>query len=346
MTLRLRSNTWWWDGYVEGKRQRLSLRTADAREARKRAAEIERAALRGKFIAPERPTMTFRAAYDTASTLRDAWRTSKSAATLNNTFRHLCEAFGEHSALETAGQDEVDQYVLRLVREGVSPSQINTRMSMLSVLRRTAKLPALFMERRKPNKPRKRVFTVAEMNALEQWALDRGEVAYWRLLVLLRETGARLSEPLRANPGDVATYAHENGAKVVAITYRDTKDNGKDRTVPLSTAAQGAAAHLPLGINFDRAQTLWEAARRDLKLGKDAVHHTYRHTFATTWAPIVGPALVAQWLGHTNTRTTAGYTHLNVGHLLPLAQALEGAQVARPQAPLVLSNHYVSAGPA
>ena len=312
MPLKLRGSTWWWDGYVDGKRQRVSLRTDDAREARKRATEIERAALLGRFIAPERPSLTLRAAYDSAWALREGWRGSKSHATIANTFRHLCAEWGEQVALEGIGQEQVEAYTVKLVRAGVSPSQINARLSMLSVLRRQARLPALVMPRRTPNKPRSRIFTDAEMDRIE----DAAEGPMLSLLVLLRETGARLSELLGAQP------QHLSGG---VLTFPDTK-SGYARSVPLTRAAQRVAV-FPLGITFDQAQHGWQRLRESLALGDDAVMHTYRHTLATRLVASHGPALAAAWLGHRSTRTTAGYTHLDVRHLVPLAQALEGAQI-------------------
>lgn len=316
MTIRLRGSTWWWDGYVDGKRQRVSLRTDDAREAKRRAAEIDRAVVRGRFIAPERPSMTLRQAYDAAWALREGWRQSKSHATIENTFRHLCAEWGEQAALEGVGQDQVEAYVVKLTRAGVSPSQINARLSMISVLRRQAKLAPLVMPRRAPGKPRSRIFTDAEMDRIEAFFRERQHAPMYALVVLLRETGARLSEVLGARP------EHVSGG---VLTFPDTK-SGYARSVPLTARAQVAAMQLPIAISFSRAQVLWQKAREALALGEDAVMHTYRHTLATRLVAGHGAALAAAWLGHRSTRTTAGYTHLDVRHLLPLAQGLEGAQ--------------------
>lgn len=63
-------------------------------------------------------------------------------------------------------------------------------------------------------------------------------------------------------------------------------------------------------------------ARDRAGLGKDVVLYTNRHTFATAAAGKIGDLELAALLGHTSTRTTSRYVHLNAERLREIVAKL------------------------
>jgi integrase len=101
-----------------------------------------------------------------------------------------------------------------------------------------------------------------------------------------------------------------------------------ERHVPLNTEAQMALERLVTSIGeytptkFRRA---WEKARFDIaRNDKHFVFHVCRHTAASRLANelAVNEALIAQILGHTDTRTTRKYVHPNKNALMSAVERL------------------------
>lgn len=83
----------------------------------------------------------------------------------------------------------------------------------------------------------------------------------------------------------------------------------------------------------ERIQSLrraFAAAARRAKLPADLHQHDLRHRRVTTWlAEGKNPVHVKEALGHTDLRTTMGYTHLAREHLKSLVEARAGTGLAR-----------------
>jgi integrase/recombinase XerC len=100
----------------------------------------------------------------------------------------------------------------------------------------------------------------------------------------------------------------------------------KELTGPIFLNSRGR----PWSSNAIRLRVRW--LRKKLKLHKDengenVVAYTMRHTHAT-WAAAAGvrDRLLAELMGHTTTRTTARYQHLQVEHLQAAMRLLEKAK--------------------
>lgn len=120
-------------------------------------------------------------------------------------------------------------------------------------------------------------------------------------IMILAYSGLRLGELLALTPEDT---------KGGAIYVRRSK-TGKSRSVPIHRAIRKAVTRLPITHPRRYVQTLFERARKAVKL--DHVHlHDIRHSFAS-WLINQGVDLytVGTLLGHASPVTTQRYSHLN-----------------------------------
>ena len=124
-------------------------------------------------------------------------------------------------------------------------------------------------------------------------------------LLFLADTGARLGELARLNPGDIS----QNHVGYIA------KVNGKTgfRYVPISWDTCNALVnYLPLGWTTDWLGRLISTAFDDAYVVGTA--HTLRHTFATLWK---GDEFALQRImGHSTIVTTVRYRHLRTEQLI------------------------------
>jgi len=191
------------------------------------------------------------------------------------------------------------------------------------VLRRAAKLAPLALPRQRPAKGRQRVYSVVEMDRIEQHFSAFQDCAMGALVLMLRETGARLGEILKAKPAHVQSLTDG----YPCLVLHDTK-GGYDRAVPLKKRARYAVQQgaLPIALDRKQIQKRWSACRAQLALGDDALMHTYRHTSVTNMVATHGRAVSMAWHGHRSEGISKRYEHLEVGHLLAAAQGLLRAE--------------------
>lgn len=262
------------------------------------------------------------------------WRKYKGTKTQTINGQHVVDFFGRHTLIEDVTTERVDEFVDHLEDQGYSDATINRKLAALSKMMTFAldrgwikAKPKL--ERRVEGKGRLRFLTEAEeetlLRLLRQWTLDEAA----NLFTFLVDTGARLSEALRATPRDV-----DWDAKLISIW--ETK-NGEPRTVPLTTrvydilASSGlprdaTARFFPNSQDYYRAA--WNRARAVMGLGKDRqfVIHALRHTTASRLVQRgVSLAIVQKWLGHKTISMTLRYAHLVATDLLNAVKVLEPA---------------------
>jgi integrase len=262
-------------------------------------------------------------AFRLALRTREQWITSKSKGTLQGTFDQL----GIDPATPTAAltRDYVRALRERWMAEPgkradtkLSPSTINHRLSMLSVLLEVADLPPHTVKHlsTKGNARHRRV-TDEDFARCAEWAAEQarlgrsGAAEFARLLPAGLETGARLSELLDLTRPDVSA---------VSATFRDTK-NGLTRTIPLRPRAAAALAGegkpFPT-LTVDRVTTLWALMRADLGLAQDHrfVFHLLRHECASRFADEgKGSHFIKSWLGHESIVTSESYVNMSLGAL-------------------------------
>ena len=139
-----------------------------------------------------------------------------------------------------------------------------------------------------------------------------------RLLIVLVDTGMRLSEALRIDP-----------SKDVDSGYIRVWENKADhpRSIPMtSRVAQLLSEHGGFTLGKDEVERLWSKARKDVGLDhdKEFVLHALRHTTASRLVA-AGQDLrrVQEFMGHKSIQTTLRYAHLSKDHLVSCKDALE-----------------------
>lgn len=184
-----------------------------------------------------------------------------------------------------------------------------------------------------------------------------------RFLLVMRETLARPQE-VRAlrweylcwpGPEEGAVTALVQGTAAFVLDHYKASDLRRDpnvpRVIPVSPTLGRLLARLlaalparegpvllnskgrPWTNNAVRCRMRW--LRKRLKLhrdhrGENVVAYTLRHTLAT-WAAARGvrDKMLAELMGHTTTRTTNRYCHLNVEHLQAVLQKLHARKLRR-----------------
>jgi len=237
--------------------------------------------------------------------------------------------------------EAVEDYLGRLHESGRAPKTLINHCSSLSsfcdfLIRRKllTENPCLAVQLRRPEETLPRYLDDAEITQTLQLAREHG---IWPEVCLALSTGLRASEMIRLCWPDINFERR-------CLTVRKSKTH-RPRVIPLSRPALVALrlqrritarfAHIfPARrtwtgccryVNRPRAINWWMRALRPIQ---EAVPkfgllppgstgrgwHLLRHTFASRLAQ-AGVSLykIAQWLGHSDIRTTRIYAHLQVG---------------------------------
>lgn len=328
-----RPGAWHLDFRVGGHRYRpyggSTQREAEANAAKVIAAALGPAAATVPTVGQLLPTvkqmaeggMTLEQAYRKGLQVHPRWVQSKSKVTLQQTFDNL----GVKPYLPCAAltRDFVRGLVQQWRQEpgkragsALSPSTINHRLSMLSVLLKVADCQPHGVEHLsvKGNRRTRRI-TDEEINRIGWWCHNtgrRGSKALHALVLLALDTCARQGELLGLEWRDVGKDA---------VTFRDTK-NGETRTVPLTARAAGlleARRGLPRPFSDTNAQQvkhLWSDMRIALGLATDEefVFHALRHEGISRLVDKgVNPFVIQAIAGHSNITTTQVYAHASLG---------------------------------
>lgn len=247
--------------------------------------------------------------------MRTDWRDLKDQRSAVYSADVVMDFFGEGTDLRTITYKKILDFIQHLEERDNAGGTINRRLAALSkmytvAMKHDAKINRPVIPRQKEGKPRQRVLTAAEAEALINWPWKKPE--HRDLTVVLIDTGCRPSEitdGVWSLDGDV-------------LTFTDTK-NGDDRFVLLTPDAQAAAERL-VGVKlvYDAYYHQFKKARKGLKLS-DVVVYTIRHTALTKLAERVdNPLLIQKWAGHRNLSTTQRYVKQTRKGMEKLADAL------------------------
>lgn len=229
----------------------------------------------------------------------------------------ILDHFGDERDIRTITYADIQTFVRQEKAAGLTGSTINRRLAALSKMfteatKHDPKIRRPVITRLKENKPRQRVLSADEAEALINWPWKRPE--YRDLTILLVDTGIRPSEFVKGEwrlEGDT-------------LTLLDTK-NGDDRFIVLTPEAQAAAERLRgqgKRIPYTSYSNHFRAARDALKL-TDVVVYTIRHTALTNLAERVeNPLLIQKWAGHKTLNTTQRYVKATKAGMGKLADAL------------------------
>ncbi len=250
------------------------------------------------------------------------------------TLRNLKSHFGRKKLTEIKAYD-IEQYLLKLVRDGSSGSTVAKSRGMLFQIFRMAvandillKNPVANAEkiRRSPPKP-KEAFTADEVRKLNKELPDNR--IGWSIRLMLA-TGMRTQELLALEPRHIAHDGSSiNIAQAVVMVKGSpkigpTKTNTSRRTIPVPEMVRYCARNLR---STDKA-FIWEEGKADQPCNpsyfrnqfKEALAaieemriltpHCCRHTYVTQMLALgVDPKTVQELVGHAETDMTLYYAH-------------------------------------
>lgn len=308
-------------------------------EARRKAPEVIAKAINevptiptiGTLPDTDLPGVTLQEAFDQAMKTREKWMQSKDKEAIRTTF-DMCmgPTLQPTDPCSKLTRKFVQALRLQWMNEAgkrkdskLSPSTLNHRLSMLSVLLDTVDFPPHTVKHlRTKGNERKRRITDAEIDAARSWCYANAErkdvLEFADLITCGIGTGARESELLDLEWKHVAA---------TTLTFADTK-NSLSRTIPLRPAVKAvleARRHLPKpfpGLTVDRITKLWAEMRHDCGKAGDYefVFHLLRHESVNRMIDEGKSTLAIQaWHGHESVTTTEGYASVGLTALRLLA---------------------------
>jgi integrase len=323
---------YWCDFHTpDGKRIRHSLHTTDLAEAK--ALEIKlRYDAKSTSDRIRRGGITLSEAFQHALRVRDSWRSAKSLGSIEAVFKRVAAHFGAKRPLSKITDEGLLQYGERLKRQGKTASTINKRLSLVSVLfgeaikwKKYSGEKPLIIRYKVKNDRRRLITPEEEAQALSILRVSSSPYAQAMadLVVILADTGLRLSEALRINPRNVDM---DNRALLVV----DTK-SGDDRIVPLTGRAleilkRRSVTPVFQPLNADRASHIWHRIRKKMGLehDKEFVLHALRHTYGSTLANAGTDSFrIQRVMGHKRILTTQRYIKVSASALRGLSSIIE-----------------------
>ncbi len=252
------------------------------------------------------------------------WKGTKNEDHAVRNAEAVVTVLGESCPLSRIAEQQVDELIEAFRAAGNSGSTINRKLASLSKMLRFAHHRGYIMrmpriERMKESEHRIRWVTSDEEVRVLSRLEATGRVSERDLVILLIDSGMRLSEALRL------TYADCDGQW---MRVWETK-SGSPRSVPMTervekmilTRKQLHADHERVfeDINIWSAETAWKDVRKHMKLEKDPqfVLHCLRHTFCSRLAQRGTQLQVIQKLaGHKTISMTLRYSHLIPDNLM------------------------------
>lgn len=337
MNLYLRDNIWWLDVTLQGKRHRVTTEQGNKRLALAFVKDyISR--VNGGEVLPKISTKVSSSLTDLTlsqaltKAYRTSWNEHKDLKGYMGIGKQLEQLIGGSVILKTISSSTILKLKEDLMASDLANGTINRKMAVLSSILNVAKdewgiemnIPTfkLLPERN----ARTRVFTQAEEDRMfTYWAEHKPEMA--DLLVVLMDTGCRLSEALRITGKDVM----ESGF----VRLNRTK-NDEGRGIPMTDRVKsilGTLAHdsgafpsLTKNIACKAMQDFREAHYIE---DPEWVLHTCRHTCATRLLEAgVDIYTVKEWLGHKTIETTLRYAKMTNMKLNQAKDLLEARRAA------------------
>lgn len=286
--------------------------------------------------------LTLQQAFDRALTEHERWRSSSSQRTITGNFKFVSAHFGTDRTLASISDQDVSDYKTLMIRESKSPSTINQRLSMLSVLFNIAgeidrRLDKPRIKRAKSRRGRIRILSRTEEEAAFTTLAASTDPRQQMLAVMcaaLLDTGFRLSEMLRVGPNEVNFERNEIAAwetkadlpRIITMTSRVRTI--MEKQLAGLKASDVTARAFPMFTVFS-ADHAWAKMRKAIGLAhdKEFVIHALRHTCCSRLVAAEQNAFkVQKWMGHKSITTTMIYVTLFSSDLKGLASALECAQ--------------------
>lgn len=276
--------TVWWSRLrlADGTVVRRTLGTGDKQEAAKRERDLLRRLESGEPLVVAEYTIQ-QAAEDV---MAEHYTGRKYAAIVRYAYGQIVEHFGAETPLRMVSASSISNWIKELDARGDSPGTINRKVAAVQRMMRHAisqqrlhELPRFPVKRPEP-RGRMRVVTREEESALIAYFMDTQQPVMADLIVVLVDTGARLSEALKLTHRDVSSL---NGL----VTFVDTK-NGSTRSVPMTKRVSVALARWVVnggpafaGITHGSIAHRWKAALKACGLDKEVNRHALRHTCAS-----------------------------------------------------------------
>lgn len=217
--------------------------------------------------------------------------------------------------------DMVDKMGASLISRGRERATANRYKSALrTVLRHVGKsLPKYCIPKidtPQEHFKRFRVYTKAEEKAICEWFKANGKPLMADLVVVLLDTGMRLSEALAQPLVRTESHIHVLKAK-----------NKKARSIPMTKRVRDILKGVEaFPYNRDSAEYLWNQMRAALGHANepDFILHTCRHTCASRLIQAGEPLeVVKEFMGHSSMTITLRYAHHKPDRLLGAAAALD-----------------------
>lgn len=320
-TLFKRGKNWHIAYYEEGKRIYRSLKTADAKIARRLKKELEGQLANGSHKREKRITVA-----DYFKMYQEETRYRKRSTNVADQSR--IREFLRHNGkrvLNSINYDDIRAYLNTYEKH--SPKTYN---HIIGTLRRFFRLAterefllknpvASFRRKKEPQNP-PRFLTDEEYMILERLSESEG---IFSMIVTARYTGLRLSELLHLEWQD-----YDWDRKLVRVLnkpkYNHTVKNYQTRVIPISNEfrekllpyirAEGLCFPTPSGKPYNhegpRRALRKIVAKSALREGRRMGWHDLRHTFASRLAQQGAPIFkISKWLGHKDIRTTMIYSH-------------------------------------
>ncbi|MDM8214798.1 site-specific integrase [Desulfovibrio piger] len=261
------------------------------------------------------------------------WREGGYEDRTRSSLRDIIEFLGKDTPLASITLSRIDELIDTFHARGLRPATINRKLCSLSAILSTAHQRGgletmLRLPRLRTQEHRIRFLSDTEERALISTLVRMGYREQAAAVKVLIYTGIRRGELFRLDCKDIDLQRH-------TLTVWQSKSR-KPRTVPIAPAIRPLVAALyklrkGVGPVFPRGHFwlhyAWERVRIELGYADDPewVLHMLRHTCASRLARRgVSLALVKEWLGHSNVKTTMRYVHFAPSDLQEAAEKAFG----------------------
>ena len=302
----------------------------EARELARRATLPK--AVRGEgtgTISPLKSRKTLQEAYDL--TFRLEWKGGKSEKTMTLNGGNVLKALGADTLLSDITTETITEMVLEFEDLGNSGSTVNRKLSLLSMVLKTAVnhnwlLSVPRMIRRKEGKHRIRWMNTEEEGNVLVACQHLGLNCLHDFIIVAVDTGFRRAELLGLSAPDF-----QEG---MIHLYAGQTKNGDARAIPATSRVARILHRRRMnlttfeGLTVSSLRHQWATLRAYMGMEEDPqfIVHMLRHTCASRLVQRGVPlASVQHWMGHKNINTTLRYAHLAPENLMQARNALEAA---------------------
>lgn len=315
MAVRIRGDGWQVDFMFKGKRVRRQEGFTSKAEAEQweRAERTRLEQGNPLQMADGASCSSLKALY--AATYARHWQGSKSENSATENAEDVLRILGEDRHPSSINTVAIDSLVAALKRRNLSGGTINRKLAALSKMLHHAHARSWIdsvpkIERQRESEHRIRWLTVEEEQRVLVWLSDASRCTMRDLVVLLLDTGMRLSEALTLKWVDI-----DEGWIRVWVNK-----SSKPRSIPQTSRVSAMLADRKVkiegpfrSIDIWAAEYAWKALRDALGFAGDDqfVMHMLRHTFCSRLAQRGVPIQVIQQLaGHKSITMTMRYSHL------------------------------------